>query len=155
MCEVMWIHQLLDYVGLKISIHTKLWCDNQAPPHITSHQCFMRRLTILKLTITLFVKRFNKSSPQQLSKKHFTSMSLESFSCDMTISDGVQLLMHHLVIKFKFYKNFYTNLVLDKASWCAKLKPQLCVESSITRIQKLRACAPTQFLKHRQPKCRL
>ena len=29
-CEIMWLHQLLAEVGIKTSVSTKLWCDNQA-----------------------------------------------------------------------------------------------------------------------------
>lgn len=28
-CEILWVHQLLTEVGLKASIPTKLWLDNQ------------------------------------------------------------------------------------------------------------------------------
>ena len=40
MCEVVWIHQLLDKVGLKTSLPTKLWCDNQVALHIASNPVF-------------------------------------------------------------------------------------------------------------------
>ena len=42
-CEVMWIYQLLDEVGLKVSIPAKLWCDNQAALHIASNPVFHER----------------------------------------------------------------------------------------------------------------
>src|SRR5262249_40378210 len=42
-CELMWIHQLLSEVGLKVSIPTKLWCDNQVAIHIASNLVFRER----------------------------------------------------------------------------------------------------------------
>ena len=39
-CEVMWIHQLLSELGLKVSMPAKLWCDNQAAIHIASNPIF-------------------------------------------------------------------------------------------------------------------
>ena len=36
LCEIMWIRQLLIEVGIKTSIPTKLWCDNQAAMHIAT-----------------------------------------------------------------------------------------------------------------------
>nr|CAD1833849.1 unnamed protein product [Ananas comosus var. bracteatus] len=42
-CEVMWIQQLLDEVGLKNPQPIKLWCDNQAALHIASNPVFHER----------------------------------------------------------------------------------------------------------------
>ena len=42
-CEIMWLHQLLAKVGIKTSIPTKLWCDNQAALHIVSNPVFHER----------------------------------------------------------------------------------------------------------------
>ena len=42
-CEIMWIHQLLMVVGIKTSVPTKLWCDNQATMHIASNLVFHER----------------------------------------------------------------------------------------------------------------
>ena len=39
-CEIMWLHQLLAEVGIKTSVLTKLWCDNQATLHIASNIVF-------------------------------------------------------------------------------------------------------------------
>ena len=39
-CEIMWIHQLLMEVGIKIVVLAKLWCDNQAALHIASNPIF-------------------------------------------------------------------------------------------------------------------
>ena len=36
MCEIMWLYQLLVEAGIKTSVPTKLWCDNQATLH-TNH----------------------------------------------------------------------------------------------------------------------
>ena len=41
--EIIWIYQLLDEVGLKTSVPTKLWCDNQVAPHIASNPVFHER----------------------------------------------------------------------------------------------------------------
>ena len=35
--EIMWLHQLLVEVGIKNSVPTKLWCDNQVALHIASN----------------------------------------------------------------------------------------------------------------------
>ena len=37
MYEIMWLHQLLVEVGIKTSVPTKLWCDNQVALHIASN----------------------------------------------------------------------------------------------------------------------
>src|SRR5262249_47246103 len=42
-CEIVWIHQLLQEVGLKTSVPAKLWCDNQAALHIASNPVFYER----------------------------------------------------------------------------------------------------------------
>ena len=42
-CEIMWLRQLLAEVGIKISIQTKLWCDNQVAFHIASNHVFHER----------------------------------------------------------------------------------------------------------------
>ena len=42
-CEIMWICQLLMEVGIKTSVPTKLWCDNQAVMHIASNLVFHER----------------------------------------------------------------------------------------------------------------
>ena len=42
-CEIMWVHQLLSEVGLKVSMPAKLWCDNQAAIHIASNPVFHER----------------------------------------------------------------------------------------------------------------
>ena len=39
-CEIMWISQLLMEEGIKTTIPTKLWCDNQTALHITSNLVF-------------------------------------------------------------------------------------------------------------------
>ena len=39
-CEIMWIRKLLIKVGIKTSVPTKLWCDNQAVMHIVSNPVF-------------------------------------------------------------------------------------------------------------------
>ena len=39
-CEIMWIHQLLAEVGIKTSVPTKLWCDNQVALYIASNHVF-------------------------------------------------------------------------------------------------------------------
>ena len=38
--EVIWIRQLLNEIGHKIPMPTKLWCDNQAAIHIASNPVF-------------------------------------------------------------------------------------------------------------------
>ena len=42
-CEIMWLHQLLPEVGIKTSVLTKLWCDNQTACHIASNPVFHER----------------------------------------------------------------------------------------------------------------
>ena len=42
-CEIMWLHQLLAEVGIKTSVPTKLWCDNQTAHHIASNLVFHER----------------------------------------------------------------------------------------------------------------
>ena len=42
-CELMSICQLLMEVGIKTSVSTKLWCDNQASMHIASNPLFHER----------------------------------------------------------------------------------------------------------------
>ena len=42
-CEIMWLYQLLTEIGLKVSIPSKLWCDNQAALHIASNPVFHER----------------------------------------------------------------------------------------------------------------
>ena len=42
-CKIMWLHQLLVEVSIKTSTSTKLWCDNQATPHIASNPVFHER----------------------------------------------------------------------------------------------------------------
>ena len=41
--KIMRIHQLLMEVGIKTSLPTKLWCDNQAAMHIASNPLFHER----------------------------------------------------------------------------------------------------------------
>ena len=43
MCEIMWVNQFLSEVGIKVSMSTKLWCDNQATIHIASNPFFHER----------------------------------------------------------------------------------------------------------------
>ncbi|CAM8896855.1 unnamed protein product [Rhodiola kirilowii] len=42
-CEIVWIHQFLSEIGLKVSVPAKLWCDNQAALHISSNPVFHER----------------------------------------------------------------------------------------------------------------
>ncbi|CAM8881042.1 unnamed protein product [Rhodiola kirilowii] len=42
-CEIVWIHQFLTEIGLKVSVPAKLWCDNQAALHISSNPVFHER----------------------------------------------------------------------------------------------------------------
>ena len=42
-CEIIWVYQLLSEVGIKVSVPTKLWCDNQAALHIASNPVFHER----------------------------------------------------------------------------------------------------------------
>ena len=42
-CENMWLHQLLAEFGIKTSVPTKLWCDNQVALHIASNPVFHER----------------------------------------------------------------------------------------------------------------
>ena len=39
-CEIMWLHQLLEEVGIKTSVLAKLWCDNQTAFHIAFNPIF-------------------------------------------------------------------------------------------------------------------
>ena len=48
-CEIMWLHQLLEEVGIKTSILAKLWCDNQAALHIASNPVFDERTTHIEI----------------------------------------------------------------------------------------------------------
>lgn len=41
--EIMWIYHLLTKVGLKTSMSTKLWCDNQVALYIASNPIFHKR----------------------------------------------------------------------------------------------------------------
>ena len=45
----MWIRQLLMEVGIKTSIPTKLWCDNQAAMHIASNPVFCERTNHIEI----------------------------------------------------------------------------------------------------------
>ena len=38
--EIMWLHQLLGEVGIKLPIPAKLWCNNQVALHIASNPVF-------------------------------------------------------------------------------------------------------------------
>ncbi|GMJ08316.1 cysteine-rich RLK (RECEPTOR-like protein kinase) 8 [Hibiscus trionum] len=42
-CEIIWVYQLLDEIGIKVSVLAKLWCDNQAAIHIASNLVFHER----------------------------------------------------------------------------------------------------------------
>ena len=42
-CEIMWLHQLLMEVGIKIVVPAKLWCDNQVALHIALNSVFHER----------------------------------------------------------------------------------------------------------------
>jgi hypothetical protein len=42
-CELIWIQQLLNEIGLGSSLPMKLWCDNQAALHIASNPVFHER----------------------------------------------------------------------------------------------------------------
>ncbi|KAL6325861.1 hypothetical protein AAG906_031094 [Vitis piasezkii] len=42
-CEIIWIHQLLCEVGMKCTMPTKLWCDNQAALHIAANLVYHER----------------------------------------------------------------------------------------------------------------
>ncbi|RVX07744.1 Retrovirus-related Pol polyprotein from transposon RE1 [Vitis vinifera] len=42
-CEIIWIHQLLCEVGMKCTMPTKLWCDNQAALHIAANPVYHER----------------------------------------------------------------------------------------------------------------
>ena len=48
-CEIMWISQLLMEVGIKTSIPTKLWCDNQADLHIASNYVFHEQTKYIEI----------------------------------------------------------------------------------------------------------
>ncbi|KAM7509738.1 hypothetical protein LguiB_008613 [Lonicera macranthoides] len=48
-CEIMWICQLLNEVGIKTSVPAKLWCDNQAAIHIASNPVFHERTKHIEL----------------------------------------------------------------------------------------------------------
>ena len=41
--EIMWLHQILEEVGIKTLVPTKLWCDNQTALHIASNPIFHER----------------------------------------------------------------------------------------------------------------
>lgn len=40
MCEIMWLHPVLNELGFNTTILTKLWCDNQAALLIASNPVF-------------------------------------------------------------------------------------------------------------------
>jgi len=42
-CEIMWIYQLITEIGLKATIPTKSWCDNQTDFHIIFNHVFHER----------------------------------------------------------------------------------------------------------------
>jgi hypothetical protein len=42
-CEIVWVHEFLNEVGLNVPIPAKLWCDNQAALHIASNPVFHER----------------------------------------------------------------------------------------------------------------
>jgi len=42
-CEIMWIHHLLNEIGLKHPTPSKLWCDNQVALHIASNPVYHER----------------------------------------------------------------------------------------------------------------
>ena len=42
-CEIMWLHQILEEVGIKTSVSVKLWCDNQTALNIASNPIFHER----------------------------------------------------------------------------------------------------------------
>uniref|UniRef100_A0A2P2Q495 Retrovirus-related Pol polyprotein from transposon TNT 1-94 n=1 Tax=Rhizophora mucronata TaxID=61149 RepID=A0A2P2Q495_RHIMU len=64
MCELMCIYQLLCRIGIGNSTLIKVWYSVIIKLLFTLHQIqfFTRKLNISKLTITSFMKRFNKIS---------------------------------------------------------------------------------------------
>ncbi|EOY32888.1 Cysteine-rich RLK (RECEPTOR-like protein kinase) 8 [Theobroma cacao] len=50
--EVVWMYQLLSEVGLKCSLPAKLWCDNQAAPHIASNPVFHEQTKHIEIDLS-------------------------------------------------------------------------------------------------------
>ena len=48
-CEIIWVYQFLDKVGMKVPIPTKIWCDNQAAIHIASNHVFHERTNHIEI----------------------------------------------------------------------------------------------------------
>lgn len=42
-CELMWIKQFMNEIGLQCDMPMRLWCDNQAALHIASNSVFHER----------------------------------------------------------------------------------------------------------------
>lgn len=62
LCEVIWTHQVLDDIGLKVLSPAKLWCGNQITPYIASNTVFHELLASIA---TSHVKRLNSKLCQQ------------------------------------------------------------------------------------------
>ena len=48
-CEIMWLHQLLMEVSIKITVLAKHWCDNQTALHIASNPVFHERTKYIEI----------------------------------------------------------------------------------------------------------
>ncbi|KAL9664573.1 hypothetical protein QQ045_019978 [Rhodiola kirilowii] len=72
-CEIVWIHQFLTEIGLKVSVPAKLWCDNQVALHISSNPVFHERTKHIeidchfvreKIQLGLIATRYMKTEDQ-------------------------------------------------------------------------------------------
>lgn len=59
-CEITWIYQLLNEVGLMTSVSAKLRCDNQDAIHIASNHIFHELTKHLRLNAILFMRKYIK-----------------------------------------------------------------------------------------------
>lgn len=60
-CELLWIQQLLNEIGLGSSLPMKLWCDNQAALHIASNPVFHERTKHIEIDCHLIREKIQQN----------------------------------------------------------------------------------------------
>ena len=58
--EVIWIRQLLNEIGHKISMPAKLWCNNQVAIHIASNPVFHERTKSIQIDCYLIHEKIQE-----------------------------------------------------------------------------------------------